>query len=165
VVQMRSILRTAWRSVKCCALRDSCPTCSTPQQFHRILQPSFPVVCPLQRIYFLCCVPPHVGAHGAWKHPSHGTESRMECLYISLDAHTVGPIVCPQCSTRSAVNLHRQYLQVLALVGEPRAAMICRCGAVFQALVDLRCHLRSLQGRVPILPIHSRRRGICPRGN
>ena len=75
-------------------------------------------------------------------------------------------MMCPQCGTWSVVNLHRQYPQVLALVGETRAAITCRRGAVFQALFDLRCHLhKAIQGRVRILSIHSRRRGICPRGN
>ena len=82
----------------------------------------------------------------------------MECFHISLDAHGVGTIVCSQCGTWSVVNLHRQYPQILALVGAKRAAITCRCGAVFQALFDLRCHLhKAIQGRV--LPCPSTAKG------
>jgi hypothetical protein len=67
----------------------------------------------------------------------------MECLHISLDAQAVGTVVCPQCDYERVVNLHRQCPQVLALVGEKRATITCRCGAVFQALFDLRRHVRK----------------------
>jgi hypothetical protein len=67
----------------------------------------------------------------------------MECLHISLDAQAVGTVVCPECGTRRVVNLHRQCPQVLALVGEKRATITCRCGAAFQALFDLRRHVRK----------------------
>ena len=142
-------------------------TYSTPQQCLRNFSALPPVVWPLQRIYFIrCCVPPPVGAHGAWKNPLSRYREHMECFHISLDTRAVGTIVCPQCGTRRVVKLHRQYPQVLALVGEKCAAITCRCWAVFQAFFDLRCHLRkAIQGRVRLLPIHSRRRGICPRGN
>jgi hypothetical protein len=91
----------------------------------------------------------------------------MECLHISLEVQAVGTMVGPQFGTRSVVYLPRHSPPILALVVEKRAAMPCRYGTVFQALFDLwRCHLhKAVCGRVRILPIHSRRRGICPRGN
>ena len=67
----------------------------------------------------------------------------MKCLHISLDAQAVGTMVWPQYGTQRVVNLHRQCSQVLALVGEKRAIITCRCGAVFQALFDLWRHLRK----------------------
>jgi hypothetical protein len=86
----------------------------------------------------------------------------MECLCA---AQTVGTLECAHGGIWRGSNLYWQSSLILALVGEQRAASICCYGAIFQALFDLRCHLhKAIQGRVRILPIHSRRRGICPRG-
>jgi hypothetical protein len=95
-MQMRSILRTVWCSVKYWAHYRPLPRLlhpsAVPQEF---LIPSS-VVCPLQRIYFIrCCVPPHVGHTTPGRIPSHGTESCMECFHISLNAQAVGTTMCP----------------------------------------------------------------------
>ena len=75
---------------------DPCPACSAPQQFLRNSLSLPPVVCPLQRIYFICCcVPLYVGAHDAWKNPLSRDRERMECLHISLEAQAVGTMMCP----------------------------------------------------------------------
>src|SRR5262245_28590612 len=131
MMQMRSILRTASCSVKCCAyyrlfylfpyLRNSS---ALP-----------PVVCPLQRIYFirysLLCVSARAGAHGAWKNPSSQYRERMEYLHISLDAQAVGTMVWPQYGTQRVVNFHRQYSKSLHWSARKASALPAAVGLSF----------------------------------
>jgi hypothetical protein len=166
MMQMGSILRTTWYSVKCCAYYWSIsrlfPYLAIPQEF--LSPPSCWLSFVKDILYSLLCALAREGTRRLEESPPRYRE-RMECLHISLDAQAVGTTVCPQCGTRSVVHVHRQYPQVFALVGAKRAAITCRCGAVFQAFFNLRCHLhKAIQGGVRNLPIHSRRRGICLRG-
>lgn len=67
----------------------------------------------------------------------------MECIPLYLNAQAVGILVCPQCGAQRTVNLRQRCPQVLTIVGEKRATITCRCGAVFQVLVDMRGHPRK----------------------
>ena len=58
----------------------------------------------------------------------------MECIPLYLNAQAVGILVCPQCGAQRTVNLRQLCPQVLTIVGEKRATITCRCGAVFQSL-------------------------------
>jgi hypothetical protein len=104
-------------------------TSAIPQQFLSLP----PVVYLLQRIYFICSyAPPHVGAHGTWKHYFPRYRERMECLHRSLDTQAVGTMVGPQFGTRCVVNRHRHSPQSLALVGEKCAAWPAVVGLSFR---------------------------------
>ena len=89
----------------------------------------------------------------------------MERFHISLESQAVGTMVYPQCGTQRIVHLHRQCPQVLALFGEKRASITCRCGLSFRPVLTCGATFtKPCQGRVRILPIHSRRRGYVHEG-
>ena len=89
----------------------------------------------------------------------------MECFHISLEAQAVGTMVYAQCGTQRIVHLYRQCPQVLALFGEKRVIITCRCGLSFRPVLPCGATCtKPCKGRVRILPIHSRRRGYVHEG-
>ena len=103
---MRSILRTAWCSVKrCVGYRPylyPLHLSAVPEEF---LSPPSLSSAPCKGYTFLVVCPCTWGHMAPGRILSHGTESRMERFHTSLDAHALGTLVCPQCGTPSVITI------------------------------------------------------------
>jgi hypothetical protein len=168
MMQIQCILRTTGCAVKCRGHYRPClPLLPSLSNSSVIPQPSS-CRLPLAKdiLYLLLCSPARGGTRCLEESPptiqkGYGMTAHF-ARYPGCWHHGGSPVWHPECRQSP-----RHYPQSLTLVGEKRVAMACCCGTVFQALFDLRgCYPpKAIRGRVRILPIPSRRRGICPRGN